>query len=380
MNWNWTDEEKLLKQSAQEFFREKMPIEVLRYIRDQRIEKGYLEDKWQAMVELGWTGILIPEEYGGLAFGYRGMGTILEEAGRTLAPSPLLSTVVCASSIIRDLADHEQKSEILPAIAEGKRLIAIAHDEHDRHRGCHVETQASRSGEGYVINGRKTMVIDGPAADQFIVLARTSSQDAQSSSGLSCFLVDRSQSGLTVRDLRMIDGLPCSQLDLDQVFVEGKSLLGREGQAWPAFSFMMDAACCALAAEMFGGASQAFEMTLSYLKERKQFGVIIGSFQALQHRMAQMYSELEVCRSIVQRALSALDDNDSKRSLYASLAKAKVSEVYQHVAKEAIQLHGGIGMTDEHNIGLFLKRSRITAEWFGNPSFHRDRYASLLEF
>ncbi|MFW7378970.1 MAG: acyl-CoA dehydrogenase family protein [Oligoflexus sp.] len=380
MNWELTDEEKLLKQSAEEYFQEKLPIHVLRFLRDHNDENGYVAESWQEMAELGWAGILIPEDFGGLDFGYRGIGLIMEAAGRSLAPSPLLSTVVCASTLIRQLATQRQKATLLPDIAAGKITFAVAHEEWNHHSEGEMDCNSTRSGEGFIINGHKKMVIHGHTADKFLVLARSSDNDASSSNDLSCFVVDRHQAGVVVKKFRMVDGLPCAHVQLNDVQVNGEDLLGHEGMARPAYEFMLDAARSCLAAEMFGSAAEAFSMTLAYLKERKQFGQVIGSFQALQHRMAQMYSELEICRSVVQRALSALDENDSKRAVFASLAKAKVGDIYQHVAREAIQLHGGIGMTDEHNIGFFLKRSRITGEWFGNRTYHRARYARLMDF
>jgi len=380
MNWDVTDEARLLKQSAEEFFREKLPLQVLRHIRDSKNEKGYLPNIWQEMVELGWAGILIPEQFGGLDFGYHGIGTIMEAAGRSLAPSPLLSTVVCVSTLIRELADKEQKAALLPAIVSGETTFAVAHEESNHHNDSYIACSATRSGEGFLLNGDKKMVINGHSADKLLVIARSHGDKPNSIDGLSCFLVDPLQQGVTIERFLMVDGLPSCHLTLRDVQVDARALLGEEGGAWHGYEFMLDAARSSLAAEMFGSAAEAFAMTLAYLKERQQFGLAIGSFQALQHRMANMYSELELCRAVVQRALKALDDKDSKRAVFASLAKAKVSEVYQLVAREAVQLHGGIGMTDEHNIGFFLKRSRIAGELFGNPAFHRDRYASLLEF
>ncbi|MDQ3235052.1 MAG: acyl-CoA/acyl-ACP dehydrogenase [Pseudobdellovibrionaceae bacterium] len=372
MTWELTDEQKLLQVSAANYFREKMPINHLRRIRDTNDPMGFPREAWQEMAELGWTGILIDEDHGGLNFGFRGLGLILEAAGRQLAATPLLSTVAGASRLIQKLASPDQKKTLLPAIAAGETIIALAHDEGQHHDQDHATT-ARAQGSQYVLNGRKSLVLDARLADQILVLARTDQ-------GLSWFLVPQENQGLRWEHFRLIDGRPAAHLELQRVEVPASALLGPLGGAAASYEDLRNAGAASLAAEMLGSATAAFEMTLAYLKERKQFGVAIGSFQALQHRMANLYCELEVSRSVVQRSLAALDEDHPNSTLFASLAKSKLSDVFHAVATESIQLHGGIGMTDEHNIGFFLKRSRINTELFGNASFHRDRYARALEF
>lgn len=377
MNWQMSDEEKLLKQSAEEFFREKLPVNSLRYMRDHNDSVGYSQSAWKEMAELGWTGILVPEEFDGLNVGMRGLGLVLEAAGRTLSPTPIISSLVCGGLLVQNEGSVSQKKAILPALAAGKLLLAVAHEEGLHHGSKKLETMARRDGEDFVINGSKKLAMDAQSADQVIVLARTTGQGQE---GMSWFLVDRKAPGVTCKTFRMIDGRLACHVELSQVKVSAENLLGYEGKAAGSYELMQDAAAIALASESLGSAAAAFEMTLAYLKERKQFGVAIGSFQALQHRAAHMYSELEVSRSVVQKALSAYDERDEKLSLYASLAKAKIATVFNHVAREALQLFGGIGMTDEHVIGFYLKRSRISEELYGNISFHRDRYGRLLSY
>jgi alkylation response protein AidB-like acyl-CoA dehydrogenase len=375
MLWELSDEEKLLRTAAEDFFKKKMPINLLRELRaDPSRYPSLMRELWQEMAHMGWSGILIPETYGGLAFGYRGLGIIMEAAGRTLAPTPLLASVACAGALIETLGDATQKQELLPALAEGRSLMTVAHEESERFGSGVFKTRATREREGYKLQGEKAMVIDGSIADGFLVLA------ALPAGGQAWFTVDRREAGVQLKTFQLLDGRPACQLILNQVHVSARARLGGEMARETAQDRLLDSASVCLSAEMLGAAAEAFQMTLGYLKQRVQFGVPIGSFQALQHRMAQMYSELELCQTVVQRALTALDRGEAQKSALASLAKAKTAEVFQHVAREAIQLHGGIGMTDEHNIGFYLKRARIDAEWFGSPAFHRDRYARLHGF
>lgn len=372
MNWDLSDEEKLLRASAADYFIEKFPVGQLRRMRDTQDAAGFSRDTWREMANLGWTGILISEDFGGTDFGFRGLGLVLEAAGRQLAATPLLSTVAGAGHLIQKCGSAEQKESFLPAIASGDMIVALAHDE-GPHHGNLVESIASHQGSQYRLIGRKTLVLDAAVADYILVLARDRA-------GLSWFLVPTQSPGLRWEHFRLIDGRPAAHLNLESVVVEAGALLGPAGEASDSYEDLRNAGAISLAAEMLGGANAAFEMTLAYLKERRQFGVPIGSFQALQHRMANLYCELEVSRSIVQRSLAAMDENHPQIATFASLAKGKLSELFHAVTTEAIQLHGGIGMTDEHNIGFYLKRSRINDELFGNANFHRDRYARSLDF
>ena len=379
MNLTLDDEQQILKDGAHGFFKERSPVKALRALRDARAPLGYDPAVWAEMAALGWAGILIPEDLGGAGFGYKGFGQVMEEAGRTLAASPLASTALIAAPLLLATADAARKEALLPAIASGELVIALALDEAPRHAPERIATRAVRNAEGYVLNGCKTFVIDGHVAQSFIVVARTAG-DTQDAAGLSLFLVDAKTPGVTVTRTHMVDSRNAAQVSFSDVALPADALLGAEGAAHAPLTRVLDGARACLAAEMLGGAQEAFERTVAYLKMRKQFGVVIGSFQALKHRAAHMFCELELTRSAVLGALDALDRDDAEAPLLASLAKAKASDTFELVSAEAVQMHGGIGMTDAEEIGLFLKRARVAQQWLGDASFHRDRYATLRGF
>lgn len=369
----------MLKSAAHDFFPEKMPIKSLRQLRDSHDPTGFDRRCWREMAELGWAGVLIPEAYGGTAFGYRGLGLILEEAGRTLAASPLVSTVLTAGPLILAAGSATQKATTLPAIAAGERIIALALDESPRHAPTRIATHAEPNDRGYRLNGTKTFVSDGHIADQLIVVARTAgSVDAVS--GLTLFLMDADQPGITRERLNMVDARNAARVRFDNVDVEPAAVLGPINTGFNFLDPILDGARAGLAAEMLGSALEAFDRTRAYLKLRTQFGVPIGSFQALKHRAAVMFCELELTKSAVIAALTALDDKSDEIPQLASLAKAKACDTLELVSNEAVQLHGGIGMTDAEEIGFFLKRARVAQQTFGDAGYHRDRYARLSGF
>ena len=370
------EEQRLLQDTAREFLGDNAPVESLRKLRDERDPTGYAPDLWRQMAELGWASIIVPEEYGGLEFGFLGLGVVLEESGRTLAASPLFaSAVVCASALMQG-GSPGQKDTLLPQIAAGNLTLALALEESQHHRPTHIATSAARQGDEFVINGRKTFVLDGHSADKLIVVARTSGDD-KSSEGLTLLLVDRDAAGVTCKRTIMVDSRNAANISFDNVTVAADSIIGGMDKGWSILEPVLDRGRVAIAAEMMGSAMEAFERTVEYLKEREQFGVLIGSFQALQHRAAHMQSEIELCRSVVLQALSAVDDAPQQLPLLASLAKARLNELVKLVSNEAVQMHGGIGVTDELEIGFFLKRARVAMQIFGDTGFHRDRYATL---
>ncbi len=373
------EEQLLLKRSAHEFFSAKSPVQALRTLRDGPDPVGFDRALWREMAELGWAGILIPETYGGVDFGYKGLGQILEEAGRTLAASPFLSNVLLAGPLILAAGSTSQKQTLLPAIAGGELLIALALEETGRHAPSHIRTRAAATSQGYVLNGRKIFVLDGHIADQFIVVAR-SVDGAGALGGISCFLVPADAPGVVRKRTPMVDGRNAATLELVEVSVDETSRLGPLGNMAALLELTLDGARVGLAAEMLGTGLEAFERTLRYLKLRTQFGVLIGSFQALKHRAALMYCELELTTSAVLEALTALDEKRDDVPHLASLAKAKACEMLELVTSEAVQLHGGIGMTDAEEIGFFLKRARVAQQTLGDATFHRDRYAHLMGF
>jgi alkylation response protein AidB-like acyl-CoA dehydrogenase len=377
-----SEDQQLLKESAKAFVDQNAPVSVLRGLRDSKDAQGYDQNLWRQMLELGWAGMAIPEAYGGFEFGYGGLGVVLEESGRTLVSSPLIATVLLGASAINELGSDAQKSEFLSQVVSGELLLALAIDEKPHHRPCRIETSAVKSGEGYVLNGCKTFVLDGHIANKLIVVARTAGA-IDDEAGLSVFLVDAAAEGVSINRSWMVDSRNSAMLSLNDAKVGADALLGAEGDAYSSLTRVLDIGRIGVAAEMLGSMQQAFEITLDYLKQREQFGVLIGSFQGLQHRAAEMYSEIELCKSAVRAALAALDDadkTDADIAEFASIAKAKLSEVATLVSNEAVQMHGGIGMTDEYDIGFYMKRARVAAAFLGDALFHRERYASLNGF
>lgn len=372
------EEQRLLKDTAKDFLSANMPVEALRKLRDSDDEMGYSREHWQQMCELGWASIVLPEEYDGLDFGFMGLGAVIEESGRVLAASPLMSTVVLGASILMLGASDEQKAALLPKIASGELTLALAMEEGNHHAPLDTVLRAEATASGYRLSGSKSLVTDGYSADKLIVLARSSGK-AGEAEGLSLFLVDGNAQGVSRHRRRMADSRGAAAIDLD-VEVSSDALIGELGKAWPVLEPALDRGRICLAAEMLGGAQECFQRTVEYLKERSQFGVKIGSFQALQHRASLMYIELELAKSVVLDALSAIDDKRPDMPQLASLAKARLNDVFELVTSEAVQMHGGIGVTDELEIGFFLKRSRMASHLLGNSGFHRDRYASLCGY
>ena len=362
------EEQLMLQNAARDFLSERAPVSHLRQIRDSGNEDGFSRELWAEMAELGWSAILVPEEYGGLGYGFTGLGIVLEESGRTLTPSPLLGTAMASVAALTRAGTPGQCSAILPALARGERIIALACDENSRHQPDRVATEAAKNGPGFRLNGTKTAVHDGHAADIFIVSAR-------SGSGVSLFLVPAGSKGVTVERYPVLDTHTAANVAFDQVELEADSLLGQLNEAQPLLDYILDVARIGASAEMLGIAQESFARTVEYLKQRRQFGVPIGSFQALQHRAAHLFGEIELCKSLVLKALQALDNGDHDIAELASLTKAKLSEATHQATTEAIQMHGGIGMTDDFDIGFFLKRYRVLETLYGDRYFHLDRFA-----
>ena len=373
------EEQRFLQDTARDFFNDNAPVEQLRKLRDTKDATGYSTELWQQMAEMGWAGIILPEEYGGADFGFLGLGAVLEESGRTLTASPLFATAVVGASALLLAGNSDQKQTLLPAIAAGELTIALALEESHHHRPTHIATSATQNGSGYVINGQKSFVLDGHSADKLIVVARVSG-DATAAEGLSLFLVDRTASGVSVQRTVLADSRNAANIVFDNVQVSAESLLGDDGNGWQVLEPVLDRGRVAIAAEMMGLALESFDRTVQYLKEREQFGALIGSFQALQHRTAHMQSDIELCRSVMLQAASAVDDTPEQLPLLASLAKAKLNDLVTLVTNEAVQMHGGIGVTDDLEIGFFLKRARVAIQIFGDTGFHKDRYASLCGY
>ena len=372
------EEQTMLKDSAKDFCTTNAPIGQLRKLRDDANPDGFERGTWASMVELGWAAIPWDEEHGGLAFGYKGLGVVTEESGRTLTASPLYASVWVGGTLINVAGSDAQKAEMLPQLAAGEMLLALALEESHKHDPYGISTTATASGDGFILDGRKTFVLDGHVADKLIVVARTSAE-VGSRQGLSLFMVDREAQGVAVTRTLMADSRNAANIALSSVQVGNDALLGALDGAADALDQALDIARIGLTAEMLGGIQECFERTVAYLKERKQFGVAIGSFQALKHRAADMFCEIELSKSCVLEALTALDEDRDREEVakLASLAKAKVGETYNLVSREGIQMHGGIGMTDEFDIGFFIKRAAVAEQTFGDVNFHRNRYGEL---
>lgn len=374
-----SEDQRMLKEAALGFCAENVPLSVLRRLRDSNDALGFDQEIWRQVVDLGWTGMTIPEVYGGYGFGFIGLGIVLEASGRALLNSPLISTVLLSATAINQGGTEGQKRSTLPAIVAGDTITALAIDEKPRHDPVDVQTSAVVSNEGFVLDGRKVMVLDGHIADSLIVSARTSGS-VSGEDGITLFLIDAGADGLTVERNHMVDGRNAATVSLENVQVSADSLLSERDQGWSLLERVLDTGRIGLAAEMLGSMQEVFERIVEYLKQRKQFGVQIGAFQALQHRAADMYCEIELCKSAVMAALHALDADPEQAPLLASLAKAKCSEVLFRISNEGVQMHGGIGMTDEFDIGFFLKRARVAQQLLGDQVYHRNRYACLKGF
>ena len=372
------EEQVFLKDSAKKFASEKTPTTHFREVRDSEIDNCYDDKIWQEMVSLGWTGILVPEEFGGSNFGVAGISSILEELGRTLTPSPLFSTAVVGVSLIKYASDDVKKDILTKVVQDGLRLC-FAIEESNHHDPVKISCEAKKDGSNFIISGEKSFVIDGGFADKVIVACRTSGEEG-AKDGLSLFVLDSDSKGLTISPTKMVDSRNAANMKFENVKVSSDMLIGKEDDAYEIIESVLDISRAAISAEMLGSALQAYEITLDYLKEREQFGSKIGSFQALQHRAAIMFSELELCKSCVIESITSFDEGGNDSDRLASLSKAKVGEVFHLISNESVQMHGGIGVTDEYDIGLYLKRARVAEQIFGDSNFHKNRYAELTGY
>jgi alkylation response protein AidB-like acyl-CoA dehydrogenase len=371
-----SSEAQMVRDTALDFFKERAPVTALRKLRDTNDPEGFSRGLWREMADLGWTGFLVPEDHGGTEFGVVGLAQVMEAAGRTLAASPLVATALVGASLLTMAGSADQKAEHLPPLVAGERLFALALEEGSRHQPYRIATKAEKHGSGYQLSGQKVFVLDGHVADVLIVAARTAG-GRDDRDGITLFLVQGDAPGVTRQRTIMIDSRNAARIRLDKAPAE---VLGRVDGGADTLDRVLDRARACIAAESLGSATEAFERTVQYLKDRKQFGVPIGSFQALKHRAAQMFCEVEVTRSAVLAACSALDENANDASALAVLAKGKANDTLDLCGNEGVQMHGGIGMTDEHEIGFFMKRARVARATFGDSAFCRDRYAALMGY
>jgi alkylation response protein AidB-like acyl-CoA dehydrogenase len=365
------DEQTMLRDTAKDFIAEHAPVSHLRALRDQKDETGFSRDLWKSFAEMGFTGILIGESDNGLGLGHVEAGIVLEEIGRNLSPSPFLTTAVAAVEALKGSA-HAAK--YFPGILSGDTVAALAIDEGAKHRDV-ISLKAERSGNGFKLSGKKQFVTHGHIADLLIVAARTAGS-ASDTDGITLFAVDRNAAGLTATPERLADSSIAARIEFDGVEVDADAVIGEIDAGSDPLNRLLRAGRTGASAELLGVGGGAMDMTVGYLKDRKQFGVTIGSFQALQHRAAHLYSEMEVARAAVLKAAQLLDEGSDRADQAVSVAKAMTALATTLSVQESVQMHGGIGMTDEYDIGFYMKRARILAEMFGDANFHADKLAS----
>jgi len=374
-----TEEQSMLRDSARGFINEKAPVAHLRKMRDDRDATGFSRDLWKGFAEMGFAGLLVPENFGGSGLGAVEAGIVLEEIGRNLMPSPFLSTAVLAASALTRGGNAEQQAAYLPKIADGSLIATLAVDEGAKHKPLNIAMQAVRAGNGFKLNGAKALVVDGHVADLLIVAARTSGNTGERG-GLTLFLVDPKAKGVSVERTVMVDAHNAARIAFDNVDVSADAVLGEVDQGGELLDAVLNIGRGAVASEMVGLSEEVFNRTVTYLKERKQFGKLIGEFQALQHRAAQLYIHIEISRAATLKALQTLDQNAAEADHAVAVAKAHAGTTATRAVQEGVQMHGGMGMTDQFDIGLFMKRARVCQELFGDANFHTERLAEARQY
>lgn len=369
------EEQTMLRDSARQFVGETAPVSHMRALRDAKDATGFAPALWKQFAEMGFTSILIPEADGGLGLGHVEAGVVLEEIGRNLTPSPFLATAVGAVTAL-GAAGEGLRQAWFPKIAAGDAVATLAIDEGAKHRPAEIALKAERAGNGFKLTGRKSFVAHGHVADLIVVAARTAGAPGETD-GVTLFAVDGKAAGLTASPERLADASLTARLDFDGVEVTADAVIGEVDQGWAPLTKLLSAGRAGASAEMLGVGGGAMDMTVAYLRERKQFGAPIGSFQALQHRAAHLYSEMEVARAAVLKAQQLLDANDPHAERAALVAKAMTGLATTLGVQEGVQMHGGIGMTDEYDIGFYMKRGRVLAELFGDTNWAADQLARM---
>lgn len=364
------DDQTALQDTIRDFVGEHAPVKHMRALRDAKDATGFSRDLWKSFAEMGFTGILIGEAEGGLGLGHVEAGVVLEEIGRNLSPSPFLSTAVAAVAALNGTA---HAARWFPGILAGDTVAALAIDESAKHRDS-VGLKAERAGNGFKLTGKKQFVTHGHVADLLIVAARTAGS-ANDAEGVTLFAIPKDLAKLTATPERLADSSIAARLEFDGVEIDADAVIGDVDGGRSPLDRLLRAGRTGASAELLGVGGGAMDMTVGYLKERKQFGTTIGSFQALQHRAAHLYSEMEVARAAVIKAQQLLDANSDAADTAVSVAKAMTAMATTLSVQEGVQMHGGIGMTDEYDIGFYMKRARVLAEMFGDANFHADRVA-----
>jgi alkylation response protein AidB-like acyl-CoA dehydrogenase len=374
-----TEEQSMLRDSARGLISDKAPVAHLRKLRDERDATGFSKELWATFAEMGFAGLLIPEQHGGSGLGAVEAGVVMEEIGRHLMPSPFLSTSVLAASALKHGGSAAQQSEHLPKISAGALLVALAIDEGAKHRPLNIAMQAVRAGNGFRLSGAKALVVDGHVADLLIVAARSAGGIGERE-GLTLFLVDPKANGVAIERTMMVDAHNAARIMFDNVEVDADHVLGEVDGGYALLEGVLDLGRSAVASEMVGLSEEVFGRTVAYLKERKQFGKAIGEFQALQHRAAQLYIEIEISRAAVLKAQQALDAKASNAAAAVAVAKARAGTTATRAVQEGVQMHGGMGMTDQFDIGFFMKRARVCEELLGDANYHADQLARLRSY
>jgi len=369
-----TEEQTMLRDSAHEFLSDQAPVAQLRQLRDTRDASGFSRTLWKQFAEMGFSGVLVPEALGGLGLGHVEAGVVMEQIGHQLTPSPFLSSSIAAVCALRRAGSDIQQQSWLPRLAGGAAIASLAVDETTKHRPAQIALRATPGGQGYTLNGAKTFVLDGHVADLLIVAARSAGPPGDTN-GITVFLVEPAAPGVTVERTMMVDTHNAGRIGFKDVRVSADAVLGQVGEGWKPLSAALDAGRAAAAAELLGLADEVFSRTVGYLKERRQFGRVIGEFQGLQHRAAELYCELEITRATVIYAQQQLDADIDNAGEAVAVAKARAGRTATLAVQEAVQMHGGMGMTDEFEIGFFMKRARVLQELFGDSNFHLDQLA-----
>ncbi len=369
-----TDDQRMLQDSVAPFMAEEGAIKrQLRHWRDSGCTDGFGTELWQQFAALGLTGILIPEAQGGAGLGMVEASVVLEEVGRNLTPSPFLTTAV---AVVRALDGSAQAERWFPGIAAGTTVAALAIDEGRHHDPAAIACAAKRSGNGFSLSGAKQFVVHGASADVILVAARTAGSPGETD-GLTLFAVARDATGLGIDNVTLADASKAARLTLTDVAVNADAVIGEVDGGWAPLSRALNAGRAGAASELVGVAAGAAAMTFDYLKQRQQFGKYIGEYQSLQHRAAHLYGEIEIARAAALKAAQLLDADDARSAIFVAVAKAKAGRVAALAVQEGVQMHGGIGMTDEHDIGLYMKREAVLTELFGGPRFHAGEVARL---
>jgi len=371
-----TEEQTMLLESARDFLSTEAPVSQLRQLRDTSDATGFSSELWKQFAGMGFSGVLVPEAWAGMGLGYVEAGIVMEQIGHNLSASPFLASNVVATTALLHAGNASQQAQWLPKLASGVAIATLAIDELTKHRPSHITLSATPTAQGFILNGDKTFVLESHVADLLIVAARRAGEPGDLE-GITLFLVDARSEGVNIERTVMADAHNAGRIRFNLVKVKSDAVLGPVDGGWATLNASLNAGRAAAAAEILGVADEAFFRTVRYLKERKQFDRLIGEFQGLQHRAAQLYCELEITRAAVAKALTQLDADPTTADEAVSIAKARAGRTATLAVQEAVQMHGGMGMTDEFDIGFFMKRARVLQEFFGDSNFHLNQLAKM---